>query len=54
MDIFDFLLGIPVVIGVLAERVFSSFMMASHIRNLQAEIREFKKPQEVSDEIIIS
>lgn len=35
-------------------RVFSSFMMASHIRNLQAEIREFKKPQEVSDEIIIS
>ena len=31
-------------------RVFSSFMMASHIRNLQAEIREFKKPQEVSDE----
>lgn len=35
-------------------RVFSSFMMASHIRNLQAEIREFKKSQEVSDEIIIS
>ena len=35
-------------------KVFSSFMMASHIRNLQAEIREFKKPQEVSDEIIIS
>lgn len=35
-------------------RLFSSFMMASHIRNLQAEIREFKKPQEVSDEIIIS
>lgn len=35
-------------------RVFSSFMMASHIRNLQAEIREFKKTQEVSDEIIIS
>ena len=34
--------------------VFSSFMMASHIRNLQAEIREFKKSQEVSDEIIIS
>ena len=35
-------------------RGFSSFMMASHIRNLQAEIREFKKSQEVSDEIIIS
>lgn len=30
--------------------VFSSFMMASHIRNLQAEIREFKKSQEVSDD----
>lgn len=29
---------------------FSSFMMASHIRNLQAEIREFKKSQEVTDE----
>lgn len=31
-------------------RVFSSFMMASHIRNLQAEIREFKKSQEVTDD----
>lgn len=30
--------------------VFSSFMMASHIRNLQAEIREFKKSQEVTDD----
>lgn len=29
---------------------FSSFMMASHIRNLQAEIREFKKSQEVTDD----
>ena len=28
--------------------IFSSFMMASHIRNLQAEIREFKKSQEVT------
>ncbi len=32
--------------------VFSSFMMALHIRNLQAEITKFKKSQEVSDEII--
>lgn len=30
--------------------VFSFFMMASHIRNLQAEIREFKESQEVSDD----
>lgn len=28
--------------------IFSSFMMASHIRNLQAEIRESKKSQEVT------
>lgn len=28
--------------------IFSSFMMASHIRNLQAEIRDFKKSQEVT------
>ena len=35
--------------------VFSSFMMALHIRNLQAEITEFKKSQEVSeDETIFS
>ena len=32
--------------------VFSSFMMALHIRNLQAEVTKFKKSQEVSDEII--
>lgn len=31
-------------------RVFSSFMMALHIRNLQAEITEFKKSQEVSED----
>ena len=30
--------------------VFSSFMMALHIRNLQAEITEFKKSQEVSED----
>lgn len=30
--------------------IFSSFMMALHIRNLQAEIREFKKSQEVTDD----
>lgn len=30
--------------------VFSSFMMALYIRNLQAEIREFKKSQEVSED----
>lgn len=30
--------------------IFSSFMMALHIRNLQAEIREFKKSQEVIDD----
>lgn len=29
--------------------VFSSFMMALHIRNLLSEIREFKNSQEVSD-----
>ena len=31
-------------------KVFSFFVMASHIRNLQAETREFKKSQEVSDD----
>ena len=31
-------------------KVFSSFMMALHIRNLQAEITEFKKSQEVSED----
>lgn len=31
-------------------KLFSSFMMALHIRNLQAEIREFKKSQEVTDD----
>ena len=30
--------------------IFSSFMMALQIRNLQAEIREFKKSQEVTDD----
>lgn len=30
--------------------IFSSFMMALHIGNLQAEIREFKKSQEVTDD----
>lgn len=30
--------------------IFSSFMMALHIRNLQAEIGEFKKSQEVTDD----
>ena len=31
-------------------KVFSSFMMSLHIRNLQAEITEFKKSQEVSED----